>query len=131
MLDKVNPHSLRNLIAITVVIFGMALVVAGTAIWKLRVDAIANAERDSGNLATVFAEQIEQSVMTIDAALIELNEQIAAFHKAAAESNSEVLRSEELHRQLVTVSSRLPQTSVVQTSVVTVLDPNGHIVNHL
>jgi hypothetical protein len=74
MPDKANPHSLRNLIAITVVIFGLALVVAGTAIWKLRVDAIVNAERDSGNLATVFAEQTEQSVEAIDAALIELNE---------------------------------------------------------
>ena len=124
MLDKVNPHSLRNLIAITVVIFGMALVVAGTAIWKLRVDAIANAERDSGNLATVFAEQTEQSVEAIDAALIELNEQIAGFQKAAPESNSEVLRSEELHRQLVTISSRLPQSSVA------VINSNGHIVNH-
>src|ERR1700730_7096128 len=124
MVDKVNPHSLRNLIAITVVIFGMALIVAGTAIWKLRVDAIANAERDSGNLATVFAEQTEQSVEAIDAALMELNEQIAGFQKAAPESNSEALRSEELHRQLVTISSRLPQSSMA------VINSSGHIVNH-
>jgi diguanylate cyclase (GGDEF)-like protein len=125
MLDKVNPHSLRNLILITVVIFGMALVVAGTAIWKLRAGAIADAARDSGNLATVFAEQTEQSVKAIDAALIELNEQIAVMYNAAPQSNSDILRSEEVHRQVVGISSRLPQSSVVM-----VVNSNGHVVNH-
>src|SRR6266446_2525644 len=113
MSEQINSRSLRNLVCIAIAIIGTALLAAGLAVWGLRTDAIANAERDTGNLATIFADQTGQSVKAFDAALIEIKERLAATHQAEPEKYPEAIRSEKVFRLLVDLASRLPQAEVI------------------
>src|SRR5882724_8174778 len=125
MSAQVSSRSLRNLVCIAIAIVGAAAFATGLTIWGLRADAIADAERDTGNLATIFAEQTNQSVKAFDGALIALTERLAAIHKTAPEKYAEAIQSEDLFRLLADVASRLPQADVIA-----VLSPDGHVVNH-
>src|SRR5262249_50962497 len=102
-----------------------ALFAALFAVWSLRTDEIVDAERDTGNVATIFADQISQAVGAFDAALIEITERLAAIHRMTPEQYPEGIRSENLFHLLVDVASRLPGANVVA-----ILGADGHIVNH-
>ena len=124
MPDNADPRFVRNVAAAASAIVATALVVAGIAVWELRADALADAERDNGNLATVFAEQTRQSIRMIDAALVELSEQLAVIHNTAPENYAEATRSKEVRGNLTEMRSRVPQEGAF-----TVVDAGGHVTN--
>ncbi len=125
MSDQANSRSLRTLVCVAAVIVVAMMLSRGLTVWGLREDTIADVERDTGNLATVFADQISQSVKDFDIALIEIAERLATMHRAAPEKYPDAIRSEDVSRLLANVASRLPQAHVIG-----VLSPDGYIANH-
>ena len=87
-----------------------AAVAIGLTILWLRSDAIANASRDSGNLATVLAHQLESSVQSIDLVLTEIKHQEKIRSIQAPKDFDNVLRGEDTNQFCLNVchtSSRL------------------------
>jgi diguanylate cyclase (GGDEF)-like protein len=125
MSGQISSRSLRNLVCIAIAIAGAAVFATGLTIWGLRADAVADTERDTGNLATIFAEQTNQSVKALDGALVDIKERLAAIHKTSPEKYSEAIRSEEVFHLLADAASRLPQADVIA-----VLSADGRVVNH-
>jgi len=122
---EVSSRSPRNLVCIAVAIIGTALLAAGLAVWGLRADAIEDVERDTGNLATIFAEQTGQSVSAFDSTLSVIEKRLVAIHQAAPERYAREIRSEDVFHLLADSVSRLPHADVIA-----VIGPNGHIANH-
>jgi hypothetical protein len=58
--------SFRSLITIAVALIGAAVVAIGVTVVALRNDALSDAARDAGNIATVLAEEGASSVQSID-----------------------------------------------------------------
>ena len=69
-----NRVPYRSLICIAVGLIGLAVIAIGATISSLRQDAIADAFTETGNIATVLAEQTSRSVQAIDLVLVELKE---------------------------------------------------------
>src|SRR5215468_3151005 len=93
---EISLRFLRSLVGIAVAVIGTALFAVLFAVWGLRTDEIVDVERDTGNVATIFADQISQAVGAFDAALIEITERLAAIHRMTPEQYPEVIRSENL-----------------------------------
>jgi diguanylate cyclase (GGDEF)-like protein len=95
-----------------VLIVAAVLAVGGT-IWQLRADALAEAQRDTGNLALILAEQTERSVQAIDLVLRELQDDIAHMEFNSPDSFEQTLREERIHRWLAARLARVPQADVL------------------
>jgi hypothetical protein len=65
----------RFLIVVAVGLTCTAALAIALTIWWLRADAIADASQDTGNLATVLAHQINNSMQSIDLVLTEIRDQ--------------------------------------------------------
>jgi diguanylate cyclase (GGDEF)-like protein len=124
MPDLVSSRSLRNLVCIAIAIVGAAALATGLTIWGLRSDAIDDASRDIGNIATILADHTSQSVKAFDAALIGVGQHLVELHTAAPERYEAVLRSAELHEELTARSMRLPQIDTIN-----IVSPDGRLVN--
>jgi diguanylate cyclase (GGDEF)-like protein len=125
MSDQSSSRSLRILFCIAIAIAGATLVTRGLTLWGMRVDAVDDAFRDAGNIATILAEQTSQSLKGFDATLIAFQRQLAELHDVAPDQYEEAIRSADMHEKLVSSLLRLPQSDAI-----TILDPNGHIANY-
>ncbi|MGZ5836329.1 MAG: bifunctional diguanylate cyclase/phosphodiesterase [Xanthobacteraceae bacterium] len=105
-------------------ILAVAIVAIGFAVWALRVDAAADAERNSGNIATVLAEQSARTVQAIDIVLAELQEKIASFGTTTPDEFRAKTGSKDFYFTLLDRLARLPQASAVG-----ILDANGILWN--
>lgn len=108
---------------------GAALIVAailavGGTIWQLRADALAEAQRETSNLALVLAEQTERSVQAIDLVLRELQDDITRMQFSSVEAFDQTLGEEKIHRRLV---ARLARVS--QADALVVIGADGKVVN--
>ena len=101
-----------------------AAVTIGLTIYWLRVDAIATASRDSNNLAVVLADQIANSVQSIDLILSEIKAEKEIRSAVMPDQFDRVSRSDDTHQYLVERLSHLPQADFV-----TIADKNGKLVN--
>src|SRR5262249_11289608 len=79
----------------------------------LRGDAMKDAERDTGNIATVLAEQTSHSVQAIDLTLAELQKRVAASGATTLEQFRAAAGSEEMFRVLRGHLARLAEVDVV------------------
>ncbi len=100
-----------------------ALTIGLTILW-LHSDAIANAYRDTGNLATVLAHQFNNSVQSIDVVLTEIRDQ--EKNRVVQEPNSldANFRGEDAYRLLRERLSHLQQAEFVA-----LVDKNGNLVS--
>jgi diguanylate cyclase (GGDEF)-like protein len=95
-----------------VLIVAVIAVVGGT-IWQLRADALAEAQRNTSNLAVILAEQTERSVQAIDLVLRELQDDITRMKLTSPDSFEQTLNEESVHRWLAARLARVPQADVL------------------
>src|SRR5262249_31947271 len=95
-----------------VLIVGSLLAVAAT-IWHLRSDALAEARRDTANLALVLGEQTERAVQAIDLVVREMQDEIANMNIESPQAFETVLAGEGMHRVLAEKVGRLPQAEAL------------------
>ena len=96
----------------------------GLTIWWLHSDAIAAAYTESNDLATVLAEQTENSVQSIELVLTEVRSREEFRSSQTPNDTDRILRSENTYRFLMERRSRLPQAQFI-----TLVDKNGKLVN--
>src|SRR5664279_2687235 len=104
-------------------IFTSSLAV-GLTIWWLHFDAIADASKDSSNLAIVLADQTANSIQSIDLVLTEIKDQEETRSARTPNDIDRVLGSEDTYRFLMERLSRLPQADTIS-----LVDKNGKLVN--
>jgi diguanylate cyclase (GGDEF)-like protein len=124
MLNRSRQVTFRSLICVAVGLIGLAVLAIGLTIWGLRVDATEEAANDTGNIATVLAEQTARSVQSIDLVLIELQERIATLGAATSDELHRKLNSPDTHHILKERLARLPQADVIA-----LVDHNGQLVS--
>ena len=73
---RADRSRFRFLVAIAAGLLGAAVLAIGLTVWWLRADAISDATSDTGNLATVLAEQTNLAVQSIDLVLNEVQERL-------------------------------------------------------
>jgi diguanylate cyclase (GGDEF)-like protein len=123
MLNRSRQVTFRSLICVAVGLIGLAVIAIGLTVWGLRVDAIEEAANDTGNIATVLAEQTARSVQSIDLVLIELQERIATLG-ATTSDELRKLNNPEMHHILTERLARLPQANVIA-----LVDDDGQVVS--
>ena len=101
-----------------------AAVAIGLTIYSLRADAIAEASRDSSNLAVVLADQISNSIQSIDLILSEIKAEEELRSAEMPKQFDRVHWSEDTHQYHVERLSHLPQADFI-----TLADKNGKLVN--
>jgi diguanylate cyclase (GGDEF)-like protein len=120
-------HAQSNFRKLLVVAIGLACTAAlaiGLTIWWLRSNAIADASKDSNNLAIVLADQTANSIQSIDLVLTEIQGQVEIRQARVSNHVDRVLRDEGTYKLLTERLSRLQQADFIG-----LLDNNGRIVN--
>ncbi len=112
------------LLASAAVLACAAALTIGLTIWWLHADAIADASKDTSNLATVLAHQIDNSVQSIDLVLTEIRDQEEISAAQAPDNFDRILRGENTNRYLLDRLSHL-----LQAEFIGLVDRNGKLVN--
>src|SRR5664280_2498486 len=112
----------RNLFVVAIGFTCTAVVSIGLTIWWLRSDAIANASKDTANLAIVLAEQTTYSIRSIHLVLNEIKERLEPLSVRAPNDFDRVLRDEGTHQFLIERLSHLPQAEFIR-----LVDKNGTV----
>jgi diguanylate cyclase (GGDEF)-like protein len=116
--------TLRSLIAVAAAILAVAVVALAFTIWALRVDAAADAEQTTGNIATILAEQSARTVQSIDIVLADLQERLGAEGVKTASDLRAKTGTKDFYFMLFDRLARLPQASVAG-----ILDADGILWN--
>ena len=90
----------RNLFVVAIGFTCTAVLAIGLTIWWLRSEAIAAASKDSNNLAIMLAEQIANSIQSIDLVLTEIQDQVEIRQARASNDVDRVLRDEGTYKLL-------------------------------
>ncbi len=85
----------------------------GMTIWWLHSDAIGDASRDTGNLATVLAHQIDNSVQSIDLVLSEIRDREENLGDKAAAALDRNQRGEDAYRFILERLARVRQVEFI------------------
>jgi diguanylate cyclase (GGDEF)-like protein len=125
MTDRRRQLAFRGLIFTAAALIALAVLATVLTIIGLHEDAVQDAERDAGNLATVLTEQAAHSVQGIDVALIELQGKVAASGIATPEEFRTVFGTQSIHHLLKEFHIRLAEADVI-----TLIDAEGHVVNN-
>ena len=116
--------SFHNLLAVAVGLTCSAALAIGLTILWLRSNAIADASRDTGNLATVLAHQFENSVQSIDLILNEIRDKEEPRALQEPAGFGKLFGGEDTYRFLLDRQSRLQQAEFTA-----LVDSNGKLVN--
>lgn len=120
-----NPRNqVRSLIAVAVGLVVLAVLAVGIALLGLRSDTIEDANNETGNIATILAEQTSRSVQTIELVLTDIQERIASSHPTDRGDPNTSLGSKPVNDLLRERLARLPQAAAIA-----VVDANGKLVN--
>ena len=103
---------------------GAAAFAIGVTIWSLHSDAINDAYQDSNHLAVVLANQIANSIQSIDLVLTEIKEREESLDTQAPDDFDRVVRGDGTHQFLMQRLARLQQAKFI-----TLVDKNGKLVN--
>jgi PAS domain-containing protein len=114
----------RSLIAVAVGVICTAALTIALTIWWLHAEAIADAFRDSSNLAEVLAGQTASSIQSIDLILTEIKVEEELRSTQGSDDLDRVGRGEATYQYLVERLSHLPQADFI-----TLVDKNGKLVN--
>ena len=118
------PPSFKALIGVAVVLIGLAVLAIGLTVSALRSDALEDAVQDSGNIATVLAEQTARSVQSIDLVLTGIQEHLTYLGVETPDDFHRLMRTESGNRFLRDRLARLPQADVIA-----LIDKDGQILN--
>ena len=124
MLSSLRRVSFRGLICIALCLVGMAVIAIGATIVALRDDALRDATSDTGNIATVLAEQTARSVQAIDIVTTEVAERFGHAGSVAPGDYDGLLRSQVTNQLLMERLARLSQSDFVA-----LVDRNGKLAN--
>jgi diguanylate cyclase (GGDEF)-like protein len=101
--------SFRFLIAVAAGLTCTAALAIALTIWWLRSDAISQAATNTGNLATLLAEQSNHAVKSIDLVLSEVKRELESHAAENPDDFNRLLRSENIYQLLVERLSHLSQ----------------------
>ena len=101
-----------------------AAITVGLTIWWLHSDAIADAAKDSNNLATVLAHQIDNSIQSIDLVLNEIKDKEEIRGAQAPNDVDRVLRDKDTNQFLLERLARLRQAEFIG-----LVDRNGSLLS--
>src|ERR1017187_9028689 len=114
----------RKLLVVAIGLSCTAALAIGLTIWWLRSNAIADASKNSNNLAIVLANQTANSIQSIDLVLTEIQGQVEIRQARVSNDVDRVLRDEGTYKLLTERLSHLQQADFIG-----LLDNNGRIVN--
>ncbi|HEY5503924.1 MAG TPA: cache domain-containing protein, partial [Sedimentisphaerales bacterium] len=120
-------HGQSNFRKLLVVALGLTFTSAlavGLTIWWLHFDAIADASKDSSNLAIVLADQTANSIQAIDLVLTEIKGQEEIRTAQTPNDIDRILGGEDTHKILMERLLRLQQAEFIR-----LVDGNGRLVN--
>jgi hypothetical protein len=103
---------LRTIIWCSFICVAAAVTLIGLTVWTLRSDAISDASTDTGNIATVLAEQTSRSVQAVDLVLTEIDDHLRRAGIVSADDFRTGLNDKETFQFLRDRLSRL-QADVV------------------
>jgi diguanylate cyclase (GGDEF)-like protein len=121
---RARTSNFQFLIAVALAVTFSAALAIGLTVWWLHSDAIDDASRDSNNLAVVLAEQVANSIQSIDLVLTGIQYQIEILSAQSPNDVDRVFRGEDTHQFLM---ERLRQLN--QAELIGLADRNGRLVN--
>ena len=124
MLIRARTSNFQFLIAVALGVTFSAALAIGLTVWWLHSDAIDDASRDSNNLAVVLAEQLANSIQSIDLVLTGIQYQIEILSAQSPNDVDSIFRGESTHQFLM---ERLRQLN--QAELIGLADRNGRLVN--
>ena len=122
MLFRANVSRLRFLVAIAAGLLVAAVLAIGLTVWWLRSDAIDDATKNVGNLATVLAEQTNLAVQSIDLVLDEIKERIENLGADTQEEFGHLQQDKATYNSLRDSLSRLSQAAFIS-----LIDKSGRV----
>jgi PAS domain-containing protein len=123
MSTRLDVRRFRSLVMVAIAIVAAAVLAMGLTIWGLRADAVEDASRDVGHIATILAEQTAHSIKAIDETLTAFQGRIVAAQESSPENFGAAVRSLETHQVLADRIARLPQASIFA-----IVNAEGHTV---
>ena len=112
----------RFLVAVATGLLGAAVIAIGMTVWWLRSDAISDATNDTGNLATVLAEQTNLAVQSIDLVLNEIQVRLENLGATTDENYRHLEQDKNTYHALL---DSLPHLS--QAGLIALIDRNGRV----
>src|ERR1039457_6163807 len=120
---RADRSRFRILVVIAAGLLGAAVLAIGLTVWWLRADAISDATRDTGNLATVLAEQTNLAVQSIDLVLNEVQERLENLGARTQDNFGHLQQDKNTYYALTDSLSRLSQAALIA-----LIDKNGRVV---
>jgi diguanylate cyclase (GGDEF)-like protein len=120
---RADRSRFRILVVIAAGLLGAAVLAIGLTVWWLRVDAISDATSDTGNLATVLAEQTNLAVQSIDLVLNEVQERLENLGARTQDNFGHLQQDKDTYHALTDSLSRLSQAALIA-----LIDKNGRVV---
>ena len=116
-------YHFRGLIFAAVAFIGLAVFAIGYTILNLRADTIEDAFKDTGNIATVLAEQVAQTGRSIDLVLSDVEDRATMLDIRKPGDIRRVMATEYGYLLLKSRADRFPQADLVS-----VVDSNGDLI---
>jgi len=111
------------LVAIAAGLLAAAVLAIGLTIWWLRSDEIGDATRDTGNLATVLAEQTNLAVQSIDLVINEIQERLENLGARTQDNFGHLQQDLTTYHSLTDSLAHLSQAALIA-----LIDKNGRVV---
>jgi len=105
--------SFRILMAIAAALIGAAVVAIGLTVVALRNDALSDAARDAGNIASVLAEEGTSSVQSIDIIASELRDELLRISRGDETTLQRLMHSNRAHALLRERGARIRQADFI------------------
>src|ERR1035437_6463269 len=121
---RAGRTSFRNLLVVAIGLIGTATLAIGLTIWWMHSNAIRDAFENNNRLAVVLAEQLTNSLQSVELVLTEIKAQTEIRGTQVPNDFDRVLRDEGTYKLLTERLSRLQQADFIG-----LLDNNGRIVN--
>jgi diguanylate cyclase (GGDEF)-like protein len=113
----------RFLVAIAAGLLTAAVFAIGLTVWWLRSDEIGDATRDTGNLATVLAEQTNLAVQSIDLVFNDIQERLENLGARTQDNFGHLQQDKNTYDSLLDNLSHLSQAALIS-----LIDKNGQVV---
>src|SRR5208283_6203739 len=113
MSAPVDRSRFRFLVAIAAGLLAAAVFAIGLTVWWLRSDEIGDATRDTGNLATVLAEQTNLAVQSIDLVFNEIQERLENLGARTQDNFGHLQQDRNTFHSLTDSLSRLSHAALI------------------
>jgi diguanylate cyclase (GGDEF)-like protein len=123
MSAPVDRSRFRFLVVIAAGLLAAAVLAIALTVWWLRSDEIGDATRDTGNLATVLAEQTNLAVQSIDVVFNEIQERLENLGARTQDNFGHLEHDRTTHQSLTDSLSQLSQAALIA-----LIDKNGRVV---